>query len=96
MDMAMSLGPNVFIAQSESLRTRQDLSGVLHDTEHPVFLACGAEDRLCPPAWHEAARAACADAELHVIRGAGHMLPLERPAALAGALLPWLQALDPA
>jgi pimeloyl-ACP methyl ester carboxylesterase len=92
-DMALSLGPDVFVRQSEALRTRPDLSGVLPAVTVPVFIACGAEDRLCPPEWHADLARGAQDAQLHVISGAGHMLPLEQPERLAERLLPWLYLL---
>lgn len=91
MAMALDLGEETFVAQSEALRTRADLRPVLDRPGVPVFLACGAEDRLCPPDWHERwAAAVGATAVLHVIAGAGHLLPLEQPDRLAQALIPWL------
>ena len=47
-DMADALGPDVFVAQSEALRTRRDYRPLLQAIETPVFLACGEEDTLCP------------------------------------------------
>lgn len=91
MDMALALGPKAFIAQSEALRLRGDLRPALPAFAMPILLACGDEDQLCPPAWHRAWAAAIGSgARLAVIAGAGHLLPLERPDALADALLGWL------
>jgi pimeloyl-ACP methyl ester carboxylesterase len=89
-DMAMDLGEDVFLAQSEALRTRSDLGPVLDAFSGPIALMCGAEDRLCPPEWHEAMASRAQDAQLSVIPGAGHMLPLEQPAAFSAALISWL------
>ena len=90
-DMALKLGPDVFVRQSEALRTRFDLSGVLPGLRVPTFIACGAEDRLCPPEWHRRMAKAASDAELHVIPGAGHMLPLEQAEELGTRLSTWLK-----
>lgn len=91
MQMALALGPDVFVAQSEALRRRGDLRPALPELAMPVLLACGSEDRLCPPAWHRAwAEAVGAGAHFEEIAGAGHLLPLENPDALAQALLGWL------
>jgi pimeloyl-ACP methyl ester carboxylesterase len=91
MDMALSLGPDTFVAQSEALRSRPDLRTVLPRLNMPVLLACGAEDRLCPPEWHRGWAARVGDnAQVVEIDGAGHLLPLEQPQALADALLKWL------
>lgn len=89
-DMAMRLGEEVFVAQSEALRTRANLGPVLGAFDRPVLLLCGAEDALCPPAWHQAMADRCRDATLHVVEGAGHMLPLEQPVAFTTLLGQWL------
>ena len=88
-DMALALGADVFVRQSEALRTRPDQHGVLATLAVPVLIACGAEDDLCPPAWHEAMAADAPSATLHVLAGAGHMLPLEQPGRLAAILEQW-------
>ena len=93
-DMAMGLGPDVFVRQSEGLRTRPDQRRVLPTLDVPVLLACGAEDRLCPPDWHRDMAATAPRATLHVVEDAGHMLPLERPDALARHLDRWLKDLS--
>ncbi|MEG3153890.1 alpha/beta fold hydrolase [Sphingomonas sp. RB1R13] len=92
-DMAMALGPDTFVRQSEALRTRPSHAHVAPSLDCPIFVAVGAEDRLCPPEWHARLAAGMKRAELHIIPGAGHMLPLEQPAALAAALGPWLESL---
>ena len=88
--MAMDLGVDVFLAQSEALRTRDDLGSVLEAFLGPVAVMCGAQDRLCPPEWHEAMAQRAKNAQLTIIPSAGHMLPLEQPAAFSAALLSWL------
>lgn len=91
MQMALQLGPDVFIAQSEALRLREDLRPALPGFSMPVMLACGSEDRLCPPNWHrEWANLIGANARFDEIHEAGHLLPLEQPNALADALIGWL------
>lgn len=92
-EMALALGPDVFVRQSEALRTRPDLRHVLPALDAPVLLMCGAEDRLCPPDWHQALAGDARVATLHVVQDAGHMLPLEQPAALAAALTSWTKDL---
>lgn len=94
-DMGMALGPDVFIAQSEALRLRADRVEALAALTVPVLYGCGAEDALCPPAWHERWAACTADATLLIFEGAGHMLPLEAPAALAAAIANWIAMKEP-
>jgi pimeloyl-ACP methyl ester carboxylesterase len=91
MNMALALGPGIFVTQSEALRLRRDLRPELPGLGMPVMLACGSEDRLCPPEWHrEWARLMGRNARCTQIDRAGHLLPLEQPQALADALIGWL------
>lgn len=91
MQMARALGPAAFIAQSEALRLRADLRPALAGLRMPVLLACGSEDRLCPPEWHRRwAEMIGPNAQVIEIESAGHLLPLERPDTLAGELIDWL------
>jgi len=89
LQIALDLGEEVFVAQSEALRTRRDLRTVLPSLDVPVLLACGREDRLCPPDWHRALATSARNARLEIIDGAGHMLPLEQPERLAEAIRQW-------
>ena len=89
-DMGLALGPDVFVAQSEALRTRPDHRPVLDSLDVPVLLACGAEDALCPPAWHADWAARLKRPTFRVVEGAGHMLPLEADAWLAAGIDSWL------
>ena len=90
-DMGMTLGPDVFVRQSEALRRRADRVDALATITVPTLIGCGAEDLLCPPDWHRRWAAAIADADYVLTPGAGHMLPLEAPAALSVQLANWLK-----
>ena len=57
-----------------------------------ALVACGEEDRLCPPDWHRDIAASARHATLHIVPGAGHMLPLEQPARLAELIAQWRKA----
>jgi pimeloyl-ACP methyl ester carboxylesterase len=82
-DMAMDLGPDVFLAQSEALRNRSDLTPVLDGLKLPILIACGEEDSLCPIEQHWAMTQKIPNAQLFVIPRAGHVLPLEQPQLVA-------------
>lgn len=84
--MGLALGPEVFVQQSEALRTRPDLVPVLAQLDVPVLLLSGAEDTLCPPAWHRRWQSLLRRSELAVVPDCGHMLPLEAGPALAAAI----------
>jgi len=91
MRMALELGPEVFATQSEALRTRRDLRPAMPGLAMPVLLSCGSHDTLCLPAWHRRWTGMIGPhARFNEIAGAGHLLPLEQPEALADALLGWL------
>jgi pimeloyl-ACP methyl ester carboxylesterase len=89
MAMGRALGPKVFVRQSEALRLRESRIAALASLACPVLYLVGAEDRLCPPAWHERWQAQTPNSALHVIAGAGHMVPLEKPQAFAAAITDW-------
>lgn len=89
-DMGMSLGTEVFIRQSEALRFRADRRKTLTTLQVPVLFACGLEDQLCPPDWHRQWQAAVPGSQLALVENAGHMLPLEQPAAFGQAITQWL------
>ncbi len=89
--MGVGLGADVFVAQSEALRLRADRVAALPGITVPVLYGCGAEDTLCPPAWHRRWQSLTPDARFAEFAGAGHMLPLEAPEALAATLSDWLE-----
>ncbi len=91
-DMGMALGADVFVRQSEALRLRADRVAALSNITVPVLYGCGAEDRLCPPVWHQRWSEMTADAEFVEFPETGHMLPLEAPNALAATIARWRAA----
>jgi pimeloyl-ACP methyl ester carboxylesterase len=93
-EMGLSLGPAVFLSQSEALRTRPDLRDAVGSIEAPFLFGCGAEDTLCPPSWHSDWAAMANDSELVIFQGAGHMLPLEAPHEFAETIISWLEKKD--
>ena len=90
LQMAIDLGEEVFVRQSEALRTRADLRHMLDEFAGPILFTCGAEDRLCPPKWHHAMAARCAHATVEMVDGAGHLVPLEQPEKFSAIVTCWL------
>lgn len=90
MDMARSLGPEVFARQSRALRDRADQQATLAAFKGPALVLMGAEDKLCPLDRHQLMHALMPQSRLHIIPGAAHLPPLERPAQTARALGDWL------
>jgi pimeloyl-ACP methyl ester carboxylesterase len=89
-DMGMDLGTDVFVRQSEALRLREDRRDAIAALDMPVLYLCGAEDTLCPPAWHQIWTDMTPKAQFSQISGAGHMVPLEAPKAFAATIGHWL------
>ena len=90
MDMAMSMGPEVFIKQSKALQSRLDQQNTLCSIDFPVLLICGSSDMLCPVERHELMHSIINDSELRVINNAGHMPSLEQPQETTRVLKKWL------
>lgn len=90
MDMALTLGPEVFINQSKALRDRPDQSETLRKYQGPALVLCGQEDRLCPVARHQVMHDLLPCSVLTVIDGAGHLPTLEQPERTTAALELWL------
>jgi len=90
MEMALGLGPDVFVRQSIALRDRPDRTGALSAYAGRTLVLCGREDRLCPVERHEMMAGMMPNARLEVIDGAGHLTPLEAPEAVLAALRGWL------
>lgn len=80
----------VFAAQIEALLARPDASEVLRTLAVPTLLQCGEQDSWSPPAQHADMQALAPHAVLGVVADAGHMAPMERPAAVAQGLARWL------
>lgn len=57
-----------------------DLDAAVAGFDVPATVVVGSRDRLTPPVQSERLVAALPDARLHVVEGAGHQSPLERPA----------------
>jgi pimeloyl-ACP methyl ester carboxylesterase len=57
----------------------------------PTLVLCGKEDALTPPEHSEEMAAGIGDkAELKIIEGSGHLLPLEQPKKTNDILKNWL------
>ena len=90
MEMATSLGPDVFVRQSRALQKRPDQTETLKKISVPTLLLCGEHDTLCDVRRHEFMRSLSPGASLEVVAGAGHLPVLERPEATNGAIERWL------
>lgn len=90
MDMAMALGPDVFVRQSRALQRRRDQQATLRRCKVPTLILCGAHDALCPVKRHSFMAELVPNAELVVLDNAGHLPTLECPDETTAALQNWL------
>lgn len=91
MDMALGLGPEVFLRQSHALMTRPDQCETLRNANIPALVLCGAQDALCPVERHELMADLLPNARLKIVSNAGHLPTLEQPDETNKALSEWLQ-----
>jgi pimeloyl-ACP methyl ester carboxylesterase len=81
---------DIFAKQLHALIHRPDGSDVLARIGVPTLIACGRQDAWSPPAQHESMHKLVPHAQLHIYEEAGHMAPMEKPAAVAESILQWL------
>ncbi|MET0530501.1 MAG: alpha/beta hydrolase [Microvirga sp.] len=86
--MTERLGPETFVRQNGI--ERKDGADVLHSLTCPVLLLCGENDRVTPLADHREMARLVPQAKLVIVRGSGHMTPLENPGVVTEALRDWL------
>jgi len=75
------------LAEAAALDTRRAAVPLIEGISAPVEVLVGAADRVCPPRLHPPVAVACRDARLTVVPGCGHIATLERPDAVAAALM---------
>lgn len=90
MDMALTLGSKIFARQSCALRDRPDQQAALKSFKGPALVLMGEEDRLCPYDRHFLMHQLMPQSRLAVIKGAGHLPTLEKPAETAAEIIRWL------
>jgi pimeloyl-ACP methyl ester carboxylesterase len=90
MDMAQTLGPEVFVNQSRALQRRRDQQSTLRKIHQPALVMCGAHDALCPVKRHTFMAELIPHARLVVLDDAGHLPTLETPDETNDVLWDWL------
>jgi len=91
MDMALTLGPQVFLNQSIALRDRPDQQDTLRGYRGKALVLCGRHDALCPVERHELMHDLLHNSHLEIIENAGHLPTLEQPEITTAALIRWLE-----
>lgn len=90
MEMAMTLGTDVFVQQSRALQVRRDQTSTLAGIQVPTLVLCGEHDQLCPPATHQMMHKLIPGATLEVVSAAGHLPTLEQPEQTNQVISQWL------
>lgn len=92
LDMALQLGPDVFVRQSQALSKRPAQMDTLAAFGGPALVLVGESDILCPLDRHTQMAGLLKGSTLEIIQNAGHLTVLEQPAATNAALARWLEA----
>jgi len=92
--MALQLGDDVFVSQSEALRDRPDQCDTLRSIQVPTLIMCGEEDKLCPVERHQMMHQMVQASTLAIVPKAGHLAVLEQPKHSNNHLQAWLQDCD--
>ncbi len=88
--MALDLGPDLFVRQSRAMQKRPDQQGMLRKTRTPTLVMCGEHETVFPLRRHEFMADMMPNAVLQVIPRAGHLPALENPNAVSDSLRDWL------
>lgn len=90
MEMAQTLGRDVYIRQSRAMQRRKDQQGTLRRCKVPTLILCGAYDTVSPVKRHEFMAELIPYARLRVLENAGHLPMLEQPDETTAALRDWM------
>jgi pimeloyl-ACP methyl ester carboxylesterase len=71
-----------------------DETNLLGRAKAPTLIVCGSEDRMTPLRYSEAMHSRIKKSQLQVVEGAGHMVMLEQPMAVAAILEQFLNSID--
>jgi pimeloyl-ACP methyl ester carboxylesterase len=88
--MCLDQSQAIFDAQIAALLGRREQESLLPRIACPALVMTGALDTWSGPERHRTIAAAIPDSTVTIVEGAGHMLPLEAPAAVNQAIADWL------
>lgn len=90
--MVKDYGAERYVAHSRAALERPARHHVLARLQHEVLVMAGETDNVVPLIEMERTAAAAPKARVVVVPGAGHLLPMEKPAAAVAELRAWLKA----
>ncbi len=93
--IADRVGQAAYLRQQVAIVARPDSRPDLAGIAVPSLVAVGAGDQLTPPELAAEIAALIPGAGLHIVAGAGHLLPMERPFEATELLRKWLDATLP-
>jgi len=76
-----------------AMRNREDYTDHLPSIADPTLIVVGENDAITPPAMSEAMHRAIRKSELVIVKGSGHMSPMEQPEQVNQALRRFLASL---
>jgi len=91
----LRIGAAQLIAQNRAVMARADMRPWLADIRCPLLVAVGDQDLLTPLEHSREIAAAVPQAQLEVVRKAGHLVTWEQPALVNALLLQWLGRVRP-
>ena len=91
MEMALSIGQEVFFRQSQAIGGRRDQTETLRSIDVPTSVICGEFDAVCPVETHRDIACLIPDSRLEVIPEAGHLPTLEQPEVTNRKLIEWME-----
>lgn len=90
VQMVVSTGSDIHERQIRALVGRPDATSCLPNFGMPILLVTGAQDSWSPELQHREIASLAPNAEVHVIDGSGHFLPVEQPEKLIAVTNDWL------
>jgi pimeloyl-ACP methyl ester carboxylesterase len=88
--MVRDYGAERYIAHVQATQSRPDRMHLL-DGKRPTLVVTSSHDNVVPPSLLRDYAARIPGAVFHQVEGAGHLLPMEQPAALSQLLSDWVQ-----
>ena len=88
----LDVGADAAVRQNRAIMARADQRGMLRSLSMPCLVMVGDDDRIRPPAMAEEIASLVPHARFEKVSDCGHMLPLEKPQALATALRQLLES----
>ena len=92
LDMALQLGPKDFLNQWKALKNRSDSWSSLANIRCPTLLISGTNDAICNTEMHHEISSKVRNAQLKIIKGAGHLSTMDSPILINQILDEWLNS----